>query len=155
MYGCKIWAIRKAECQSTDAFQLWCYVRLLRILLDSKEIKPVIPKGNQPWIFTGKTDAEVPILGLPDAKSRLTGKDLGDGKDWRQEKGTRKDEMVGWHHWLTGHEFEQASGDGEGQGSLACHSPQGCKESDTTEQLKNKGWLYLLMGSCQLHILTY
>ena len=110
MYGCDSWAIRKAECQRIDAFELWCYIRLLRILLGSKEIKPVNPKGNQPWIFIGRTDAEFPVLGLPDVKSRLTRKDLDDGKDWRQERGMRKDEMVGWHHWLNGHEFEQTPG---------------------------------------------
>ena len=78
--------------------------------LDSKEIKPVSPTGNQCWIFTGRTDAEAeaPILEPPDSKSRLTGKDPDAGKDWRQEeKGATEDEMVGWHHWLNGHESEQ------------------------------------------------
>ena len=87
--------------------------------LDCKEIQPVHPKGNQSWIFTGRTDAEAkaPILWPPDAKHQLTGKDPEAGKDWRwEEKGTTEDEMVGWHHWLGGHEFEQAPGDGEGQG---------------------------------------
>ena len=95
--------------------------RLLRVPLDSKEIKPVNPKGNQPWIFIVRTDAEVeaPILWPPDVKSWLTGKDPDAGKDWRQEeKGSTEDEMVAWHHWLSGHEFEQAPGDGEGQVSL-------------------------------------
>ena len=87
--------------------------------LDCKEIQPVHPKGNQSWIFIGRTDAEAkaPILWPPDAKHQLTGKDPEAGKDWRwEEKGTTEDEMVGWHHWLSGHEFEQAPGDGEGQG---------------------------------------
>ena len=109
--------------------------------LDCKEIQPVNPKGNWPWIFTGRTDAEAeaPILWPPDAKSRLIGKDLGAGKDWRQqEKGTTEDEMVGWHHRLNGREFEQAPGDGEGQGSQTCYSPWVHKESDTTEWLNNK-----------------
>ena len=89
----------------------------------------VTAKGNQSWIFIGGTDAEAPILWLPDAKSWLIGKDLDAGKDWRQEeKGMTQDEMVGWHHRLNGHEFEQAPGDGEGQGSLACCSPWGRKE---------------------------
>ena len=70
----------------------------------------------------------------PDAKSQLTGKDPDAGKDWRQEKGMTENEMVGWHHWLDGHEFEQVLGDGDGQGSLACFSPWGHKETDTTEQ---------------------
>ena len=85
--------------------------------LDSKELQPVHPKGNQPWMFIGKTDAEVgaPILWPPDAKSRLFGKDPDAGKDWGQEeKGMTEDEMVGWHHWLNGHEFEQAPEDSEG-----------------------------------------
>ena len=97
------------------------------------------PKGNQHWIFFGKTDAQVeaPILQQSDEKSWLTGKDLDAGKDWRQEeKGTTEDEMVGWHHWLNGHEFEQAPGDGEGQGSLVCCSPWRRKELNTTEWLK-------------------
>ena len=111
----------------------WCFQtsvleKTLESPLDCKEIKPVNPKGNQPWIFTGRTDAEAeaPILWPPDAKSWLIGKDADAGKDWRQEeKGETKDEMVGWHHWLSGPEFQQASRDGEGQGSLACCSPSG------------------------------
>ena len=105
-----------------------------------KEFKPVNPKGNQPWIFIGRTDAEAetPILWPPDEKSWLPGKDPDAGKDWRQEeKGMTEDEMVGWYHWLNRHEFEQALRDGEGQRSLACCSPWGHKESDTTEQLNN------------------
>ena len=103
--------------------------------LDCKEIKPVNPKGNQSWIFIGRTDAEAgtPILCPPDAKNSVHGKDLDAGKDWKQEKGIAEDEMVGWHHWINGHEFEQAPGD-EGQGSLACWSPWCHKESNMTEQ---------------------
>ena len=104
--------------------------------LDSKEIKPVHPKGNQPWIFTGRTaaEAEAPILWPPNAKNWLTRKDPDAGKDWSQEeKGVTEDEMVGWHHRLNGHKFEQSSGVGDGQRSLACCSPWGRKESDTTE----------------------
>ena len=94
--------------------------------LDCKEIKPVNPNGNQPWIFTGRTyaEAEVPILWPPNVKSWLTRKDPDTGKDWGQkERGVTEDEMVGWHHWLNGDEFEQTLGDGEGQGSLMCCSP--------------------------------
>ena len=112
--------------------------KTLKSPLDYKEIKPVHPKVNQPWIFIGRTDAEadVPILWPHHAKSQLIGKDPDAGKDWRQEeKGTTKDEMVGWHHWLNGHEFEQTPGVGDGQGGLACCSPWGLKELDTTEQL--------------------
>ena len=106
--------------------------------LDCKEIKSVNPKGNQSWICTGKTDAEAetPILWLPNAKNWLIWKDPDARKDWKQEeKGMTEDEKVGWHHRLDGHEFEQAPGVGDGQGSLAGCSPWGCKVSDTTEWL--------------------
>ena len=104
--------------------------------LDCKEIKPVHPKGNQSWIFIGRTDAqaETPVLWRPDEKNWLPGKDPDAVKDWRQEqKGTTEDEMVRWHHQLNGHEFEWVLGVGDGQGGLACCSPWGCKESDTPE----------------------
>ena len=102
---------------------------------------PVNPKGNQPWIFSGRTEAKAPILWPPDAKSLLIGKDPDAGKDWRQEeKGTTEDEMVGWHCWLNGYAFEQSPEDSEGQGSLACWSPQGCKEMDMTEWLNGSKW---------------
>ena len=88
------------------------------------EIKPVNPKANPSWIFNGRTDAESPILWPPVAKNPLIGKDPDAGKDWRQEeKGTTEDEMVGWHYWLNGHEFEQALGVGDGEGTRACCSP--------------------------------
>ena len=111
---------------------------------DYKEIQSVHPKGDQYWIFIGRTDveAETPILWPPDVKNWLTGKDPDAGKDWGQEeKGTTEDEMVGWHHWLSGHEFEQAPGDGDGQRSLACCNPWCCKEPDTTEWLNNNKML--------------
>ena len=101
--------------------------------LDCKEVQPVHPKGNQPWTFIGRTDTEAPVLWPPDVKSQLIGKDLDAGKDWRQEeKGTTENEMVGWHHQLKGHEFEQTPGDGEGRGNLVCCSLWGHKESDRT-----------------------
>ena len=106
--------------------------------LNGKEIKPVHPKGNQSWIFIGRTDAEAkaPILWPPDAKSWLIRKDPDVGKDWRREEtGTTEDEMVGWHHRLNRHEFEQTPRVGDGQGGLVCCSPWGRKELDTTEQL--------------------
>ena len=129
MNRCENWTIKKAEHQRID---FWTVVleKTLESLSDCREIKPVNPKGNQPWIFTVRTDAktEAPILWPPDAKSQLTGKDLDPGKDWRQEeKGTTEDKMVGWHHWFNGHEFEQSPGDCEGQGSLVCFSSWGCK----------------------------
>ena len=101
------------------------------------------PKGNPSWIFIGRTDAEAetPILWPPDAKSWLIWKDPDAGKDWRQEeKGTTEGEMVGWHHWLNAHKFEQALGVGDGQGSLGCCSLWGCKGLDTTEQLNWTEW---------------
>ena len=118
----------------------WCFWtvlldKTLESPLDYREIQPVHPKVNQSWIFIERTDAEAkaPILGPPDEKSRLIRKDPDTGKDWRQEKkGMTEDEMVGWHHWLNGHEFEQTPRDSEGLGSLACCSPWGCKESDMT-----------------------
>ena len=114
--------------------------KTLESLLGSKKIKPVNPKGNQPWIFIGRTgaEAEVPALWPPDTKSQQTGEDPDAGKDWGQEeKGTTEDEMFGFHHRLKGHGFEKTLQDSEGQGNLACCSPQSCKESDTTEQLNN------------------
>ena len=96
-------------------------------------IKPGSPKGNQPWMPIGRTDTEeeAPILWPPDMKSQLIGKDPDAGKDWRQkEKRAAEDEIVRWHHWLNGHDFEQTPEDNEGQGSLAGCSPWGCKESD-------------------------
>ena len=107
LYRCKSWTIKKAEHWRIDAFELWCWRRLLKSPLDCKGIQPVIPKGNQPWIYIRGTDAETPILWPPDAQNWLLGKDPDAGKDWRQEeKGTTKDEMVGWHYGLKGHEFE-------------------------------------------------
>ena len=122
-YGCESWTIKKAECRKIDAFELWCW-RRLESPLNSKEIQPIHPKGNQSWIFIGRTDAEAeaPVLWPPDAKNWLIGKDPDAGKHWRQkEKGTTEDEMawVGWHHHLDRREFEQVLGVGDGQGSLA------------------------------------
>ena len=102
--------------------------------LDCKDIQLVNPKGNQSWIFIGRTDAETPIFWPPDGKNWLIGKDPEAGKDWgHEEKGTTEDEMVAWHHQLDGLEFEWIPGVGDGQGSLTCCSPWGRKESDTTE----------------------
>ena len=121
MYGCESWTIKKAERQSIDAFELG-------LGEDSWEPlgQQVHPKGNESWIFIGRTDAEVegPILWPPDVKSWLIWKDPDAGKDLSQEKkGITEDEMVGQHHWFNGHEFEKAPGVGKGQGSLACCSP--------------------------------
>ena len=131
IYGCESWTLKKAEHQRIDAFELWFW-RRLESPLDCKELKPVI--------FIGRTnvEAEAPILWPSDARNWLVGKDPDAGKDWRrEEKGRTENNMVGWHHWLNGHEFHQAVGDGKRQGSLACCSSQGHKESDTTEWLNN------------------
>ena len=137
------------------ALKNWCFwtvvlEKTLESPLDSKEVKLVNPKGNQSWLFTGRTDAEAPIFWPPDAKSWFVGKYPDAGKDWGQEeKGMMtQDEMVGWHHWLNGHECEQTLGDGEGQGNLACYSPWGCKESDPTEQLNwTDAFIYIYINS--------
>ena len=127
----------KAKCWRR-CFQTVVLEKTLESPLDCKEIKLVSPKGNQSWIFIGRIDAEVetPILWPPDAKKWLIGKYPDD------EKGTTEDEMVGWHHQLDGPEIEQAPSVGDGQGRLACYSPWGCKESDTTE------WLIWTEESC-------
>ena len=136
--GCESWTIKKTESWRIDGFKLWYWGRLLSPV-DCQETKLVNTKRNQPWIFIGRTgaEAEAPILWLPDVKSRLIGKDPDAGKVWGQEKRATEDEMVGWRHWLNGHESEQVPGVGDGQGSLVCCSPWGLKESDTTEQLNN------------------
>ena len=121
--------------------------KTLESSLDSKEIKPVNPKGNQPWIFVGRTnaEAEAPILWPPGAKNWLIGKDSDAGKGGGQEKkGTTEDEMVGWHHQLNRCESEQTPRDGEGQGSLVCCSPWSCKELDMSEQLNNSNKSYCI-----------
>ena len=132
------------DCEENWARKNWCFwtvvlEKTLESPLDSMEIQPPVhPKGNQSWIFTGRTvtEAEAPILWLPDVKSLFIGKDLDTGKDWRQEeKGTTEDEMVGCHHRPDGHEFGWTPGVGDGQGGLACWDSWGCKESDMTERL--------------------
>ena len=142
-YGFSSSQVHMEELNHKESWALknWCFwtVMLERTLespLDCKDIKPVNSKGNQLWIFIGRTDAEAeaPILWPPDANSQLIGKDAESGKDWREEeKGTTDNEMAGWHHIFNGHEFEQTLGDSEGLGSLVCCSQRGCKELDKTE----------------------
>ena len=123
MHGYENWATKKAKHWKIDVFWTVLLKKTLESPLDCKEIKLVNPKQNQPWIFIGSNDAEAPILWPPDARSWLIRKDPDAEKDWRQEeKGMTEDRMVGWHHQFNGREFEQALGDGEGQGSLACCS---------------------------------
>ena len=138
VYGCDNKIIKKMW-----VMKHWCFwtVELGKTLenpLDYNEFQPVNAKGKQLWIFIGRTNAEVetPIVWPTDVKNVLIRKDPITGKDWRQEeKKMTENEMVGWHHWLDAHEFEQAPGVGEVQGDLACCSPWGCKESNMTEQL--------------------
>ena len=140
----QMWELDYKEGWTSKNWCFWIVVleKTLESSLDCKEIKSVNPKGNQSWIFRGETDAEVkaPILWPCDAKSWHIGKNSDAGKDWRQEeKGMMEDEMTGWHHQLNGHEFEQAPGDGEGQGDLVCCSPWVCKDSDTEQPKNNHG----------------
>ena len=128
MYRCESWTIKKGWMLKNWSFQTVVLEKTLESPLDTKERKPVHPKGNQPWIFIERTDAEAeaPALWPPDRKNWLIRKDLDAGKNWGQEeKGLTEDELVGWHHWLNGHEFEQTPEDSDGQGSLACCSPWG------------------------------
>ena len=134
MYECESWTVKKAERQRIDALELWCWRRLLRVPL----IQPVHSKGDQSWVFIGRTDAKAEtLIHWPHhAKSWLIGKDPDAGRDWGQEeKGTTEDEMAGWHHRVNGHEFVWTPGVGVGQGGLVCCDSWGCKELDTTEQL--------------------
>ena len=138
MYGCESWTVKKAECRRIDAFEWWCWRRLLRVPWTARRRSNLLhPKGDQSWVFFGRNDAKAatPVLWAPHAKSWLIGKDSDAGRDWRQEKGTTEDEMAGWHHWLDGRECEWTPGVGDGQGGLACCDSWGRKESDTTERL--------------------
>ena len=139
----------------------WCFwtmvlEKTLESPLDCKEIQPVHPKGDQSWVFIGRTDveAETLILWPPHAKSWLSGKDPDAGKDWGQEKGMTEDEMVGWHHQLNGHGFVWTLGVGDGQGGLVCCSSWGHKESDMTERL-NGTVLLVSVSWSQGWYLTY
>ena len=131
------------DCEESWALKNWCFwtvvlEKTLESPLDCKEIQPVHSKGDQPWVFFGRYDAEAetPVLWPPHAKSWLIGKDPDAGRDWGQkEKGMTEDEMAGWHHRLNGREFEWTLGVGDGQGGLACCDSWGYKESDTTERL--------------------
>ena len=143
--GCDSWTIKKLSTE--ELMLLNCgFQEDSWESLDCKEIQLVNPKRNQSWIFIGRTDAaaETPRLWPPDVKNRLIGKDPDGGKDWRQEeKGTTEDEVVGWHHWVNEHEFEQGRGVGDGQGSLVCFNLWGCRvEHNRVTELN--WWLLLL-----------
>ena len=140
-----MWELDYKESWAPKNWCSWIVVleKSLESPLDCKEIQPVHSEGDQSWVFIGRTNAgaETPVLWPPDVKSWLTGKDTDAGKDWRQkEKGMTEDEMVGWHRWLDGHEFEQTLGVGDGQGSLACCSPWDYRVRH------NNGWFPLSFG---------
>ena len=139
MYGCESWTIKNAKHWRIDAFELWCWRRLSRVPWTARRSNQSILKEIGPEYSLEGLMLKLKlqsILWPPDAKNWLIWKDPDAGKDWRwEEKGTTEDETFGWHHWLSGHEFESALGVGDGQGSLVCCSPWGCKESDTTEWL--------------------
>ena len=164
--------MRELDYKESWAPKNWCFWTVvlnknLESPLDCKEIQPVHPKGDQSWLFIGRTnvEAETPILWPPDVKNWLIWKDPGAGKDWRQEKkGTTEDEMVGWHHQLDGHGFGRTPGVGDGQGGLACCSLWGHKESDTTEWLNwtevcfSKCWrvcMLIRLGHVQLFVIQW
>ena len=154
-----MWELSHQEGWSPKNWCFWTVVleKTFESPLDCKEIKPINPKGNQPWIFLGRTDAEAeaPILWPPYVKSQLIGKDPDVGKGWRQEeKGMTEDEIVGWHHWLKVLEVEQAMGVGDGQQSLACYSPWGHKESDTTERLTELTHIWITSIKSYYRIIT-
>ena len=137
-----MWDLEYKECWALKSWCFWTVVleKTLESPLDCKEIQPVHPKGDQSWVFIGRTDAEgeTPILWPPDVKIGLIGRDPDAGKDWEQEeKGTTEDKMAGWHHRLNGHGFGWTLGVGDKQGGLACCSSWGHKESDTTERLRS------------------
>ena len=143
-----MWELDYKESWAPKNWWFWTVVleKILESPLDCKEIQPVHPRGNQSWIFIGRTnaEAETPKVWPPDVKNWPIGKDPDAGKDWRQEeKRMTEKEIVGWHHWLDGHEFEQALGVGDGQGNLACCSPWGPKELDMTEWLNWTIWINL------------
>ena len=148
------------DCEEDWAPKNWCFwtvvlEKTLESPLDCKEIQEVHPKGDQSWVFIGRTDveAETPILSPPDVKSWLIWKDPDAGKDWGQdEKGTTEDEMVRWHHWLNGLGFGWTPGVGDRQGGLACYGSWGRKEWNTTEQLN---WTYIYIYISQYFIPHY
>ena len=140
------------DCEESWALKNWCFwtvvlEKTLMSSLDCKEIQPVHPKGDQSWVFIGRTnvEAETPVLWPPDVNSWLIWKAPDAGKDWgEEEKGTTENEMVGWHHRLNGHGFGWTPGVGDRQGCRACCSPWGCKVSDTTERLNwsELNWIF-------------
>jgi len=147
MYGCESWTMKKAECWRTDAFELWCWKRLLRVPWTARRsnqsflrVRWVLGVHWKDWCWNWNTNTLATSW-----KSWLTGKDSDAVRDWGQEeKGTTEDETAGWHHWLNGHEFGWTPGVGDGQGGLVCFDSWGRKESNMTEQLN---WTELIVAS--------
>ena len=137
MYGCESWTVKKAECRRIDAFEVWCWRRLLRVPWTARRSNQSILKEISPGISLEGMMLKLKLQYFaPHAKSWLIGKDSDAGRDWGQEKkGMTEDEMAGWHHWLDGRESEWTPVVGDGQGGLACCDSWGCKELDTTEWL--------------------
>ena len=138
MYRCESWTVKKSERRRINAFELWCWRRLLKVPWTVRRSKPVHPKADQSWVFTGTTDAEAetPMLWPPLGKNWLTGKDPDAGRNWGQEeKRMTEDEMAGGHHLLNGHGLEWTPVVGDGQGGLVCCDSWGRKELDITERL--------------------
>ena len=154
MYGCESWTIKKAEHCRIDAFELWCWRRLLRVPWTARRSNQSILK-DQSWIFIGMTvvEAEATMFWPPDAKSWLIWKDSDAGNDWRWvERGTTEDEMVGWHHWLSGHGFGWTPGVGDGQGGQACCSPWGHRiGQDWVAKLNWSELNYCFKIKCKTH----
>ena len=148
MYGYESWIIKNAEHWKIDAFELWCWRRLFRVPWSARKSNQSVLKEISPEYSLEGLVLKLKPLWPPDAKKWLIWKDPDAGKDWRrEEKGTMEDGMVGWHHQLNGHEFEEALGVGDGQGSLVCCNPGSGKESDTTKQLNwtelTRDWTYI------------
>ena len=147
MYGCESWAVKKAECWRTDAFELWCWRRLLRVPWTARRSNQSILKEISPGCTLEGLMLKLKLQYFGHTKSWLIGKDSDARRDWGQEKGTTEDEMAGWHHWLDGHESEWTPGVCDGQGGLACCGSWGHKESDSTERLN---WTELNCCVCSL-----
>ena len=139
MYGCESWTIKKAEPWKIDAFELWCWRRLLRAPWTARSNQSILKEINPEYSLEGlMLKLKFQYFGHLMRRADSLEKTLMLGKtEGRRRRGWQEVEMVGWNHQLNGHEFEQARGDSEGQGSLGCCSPWGCKESDTTERLNN------------------
>ena len=144
MYGCESWTVKEAEHQRIDAFELWCWRRLLRVPWTSRRSSQSILKEISPGCSLEGMMLKLKLQYFGHLMWRADSwKILRAGRDWEQEeKGTTEDEMAGWHHWLDGRESEWTPGVGDGQGGLACCSSWGCKESDTTERLNWTEWKY-------------